>query len=71
MKLLLRILADFDFSKVQIGLFSPGGKVSAEFAPKAAKAGCIVIDNSSHFRMHENVPLIVPEVNASSLRRIF
>ena len=64
-------LTDFDFSKVQIGLFSPGGKVSAEFAPKAAKAGCIVIDNSSHFRMHENVPLIVPEVNASSLDEFF
>ena len=64
-------LADFDFSKVQIGLFSPGGKVSAEFAPKAAKAGCIVIDNSSHFRMQENVPLIVPEVNASSLDEFF
>ena len=64
-------LADFDFSKVQMGLFSPGGKVSAEFAPKAAKAGCIVIDNSSHFRMHENVPLIVPEVNASSLDEFF
>nr|MBT6355115.1 aspartate-semialdehyde dehydrogenase [Pelagibacteraceae bacterium] len=60
-------LAEFDFSKVHIGLFSPGGKVSAEFAPKAAKAGCLVIDNTSHFRMHENVPLIVPEVNASSL----
>ena len=64
-------LADFDFSKVQMGLFSPGGKVSAEFAPKAAKAGCIVIDNSSHFRMQENVPLIVPEVNASSLDEFF
>ncbi len=64
-------LADFDFSKVQIGLFSPGGKVSAEFAPKAAKAGCVVIDNTSHFRMHENVPLIVPEVNAYSLEEFF
>ncbi|MDC6447681.1 aspartate-semialdehyde dehydrogenase [Alphaproteobacteria bacterium] len=64
-------LADFNFSKVQIGLFSPGGKVSAEFAPKAAKAGCIVIDNTSHFRMHENVPLVVPEVNASSLKEFF
>jgi len=52
-------------------LFSPGGKVSAEFAPKAAKAGCLVIDNTSHFRMHENVPLIVPEVNASSLEEFF
>ena len=64
-------LADFDFTKVQIGLFSPGGKVSSEFAPKAAKVGCIVIDNSSHFRMHENVPLIVPEVNGSSLEDFF
>ena len=64
-------LAEFDFSKVQIGLFSPGGKISAEFAPKAAKAGCLVIDNTSHFRMHENVPLIVPEVNASSLEEFF
>ncbi|MBT4646573.1 MAG: aspartate-semialdehyde dehydrogenase, partial [Pelagibacteraceae bacterium] len=64
-------LAEFDFSKVHIGLFSPGGKVSAEFAPKAAKAGCLVIDNPSHFRMHENVPLIVPEVNASSLEEFF
>ena len=64
-------LAGFDFSKVHIGLFSPGGKVSAEFAPKAAKAGCLVIDNTSHFRMHENVPLIVPEVNASSLEEFF
>ena len=64
-------LAEFDFSKVHISLFSPGGKVSAEFAPKAAKAGCLVIDNTSHFRMHENVPLIVPEVNASSLEEFF
>ena len=64
-------LAEFDFSKVHIGLFSPGGKVSAEFAPKAAKAGCLVIDNTSYFRMHENVPLIVPEVNASSLEEFF
>jgi len=64
-------LVEFDFSKVHIGLFSPGGKVSAEFAPKAAKAGCLVIDNTSHFRMHENVPLIVPEVNASSLEEFF
>jgi len=64
-------LAEFNFSKVHIGLFSPGGKVSAEFAPKAAKAGCLVIDNTSYFRMHENVPLIVPEVNASSLEEFF
>ena len=46
-------LAEFNFSQVHIGLFSPGGAVSAEFAPKAAAAGCIVIDNTSHFRMQE------------------
>ena len=64
-------LADFDFSKVQIGLFSPGGIVSAEYAPKAAKKGCIVIDNTSHFRMNDDVPLIVPEVNADILQDYF
>ena len=64
-------LADFDFSKVQIGLFSPGGTVSAEYAPKAAKKGCIVIDNTSHFRMNDDVPLIVPEVNADILKDYF
>ena len=64
-------LSKFDFSKVKIGLFSPGGKVSAEFAPKAAKAGCIVIDNTSHFRMQDDVPLIVPEVNAFILDNFF
>ena len=64
-------LADFDFSKAHIALFSPGGKISAEYAPKAAKAGCIVIDNTSHFRMQKNIPLIVPEVNASVLDEFF
>ena len=54
-----------------VGLFSPGGKISAEFAPKAAKAGCIVIDNTSHFRMQNNVPLIVPEVNPNALKEFF
>jgi aspartate-semialdehyde dehydrogenase len=52
-------------------LFSPGGTVSAEFAPKAAAAGCIVIDNTSHFRMKEDVPLVVPEVNADVLQEFF
>jgi len=70
-ELIVEDLSEFDFSRAQIGLFSPGGKVSAEFAPKAAKVGCIVIDNSSFFRMHENVPLIVPEVNASVLDEFF
>ncbi len=61
-------LSNFDFSKCQIALFSPGGKVSAEYAPKAATAGCVVIDNTSHFRMDEDVPLIVPEVNLDALK---
>ena len=64
-------LSEFDFSKAHIGLFSSGGKISAEFAPKAAKAGCIVIDNSSYFRMYDDVPLIVPEVNAFVLKEFF
>ena len=64
-------LSEFDFSKAQIALFSAGGKISAEFAPKAGKARCIVIDNSSFFRMHNNVPLVVPEVNASVLKEFF
>ena len=64
-------LSEFDFTKVQIGLFSPGGSVSAKFAPKAAAAGCIVIDNTSHFRMKEDVPLIVPEVNIDKLEEFF
>ena len=56
-------LDQFDFSQVQIGFFSAGGAVSAEFAPKAAAAGCVVIDNTSHFRNDDDVPLVVPEVN--------
>ncbi len=56
-------LAKFDFKGVDIVLSSPGAKVSAEFSPVAAKAGAIVIDNTSHFRMDEDVPLVVPEVN--------
>ena len=70
-EIIVQDLAEFDFSKTHIGLFSPGGKISAEYAPKAAKAGCIVIDNTSHFRMQKNIPLIVPEVNASSLEEFF
>ncbi len=60
-------LADFDFSKVAIGLFSAGGSVSAEFAPKAAAAGCVVVDNTSHFRREDDIPLVVPEVNAEAI----
>ena len=60
-------LAEFDFNQVQIGLFSAGGSVSEEYAPKAADAGCVVIDNTSHFRYEDDIPLVVPEVNAASI----
>ena len=70
-QLIVEDLAEFDFSKAHLGLFSPGGKISAEYAPKAAKAGCLVIDNTSYFRMNKDVPLIVPEVNASDLEDFF
>ncbi|HQT25913.1 MAG TPA: aspartate-semialdehyde dehydrogenase, partial [Burkholderiales bacterium] len=60
-------VADFDFSKAQIGLFSAGGSVSAEYAPKAAAAGCIVIDNTAHFRYEDDIPLVVPEVNPHAI----
>ena len=62
-------LAEFDFGKVQIGLFSAGGSVSAEYAPKAAEAGCVVIDNTSHFRYEDDIPLVVPEVNPEAIGR--
>jgi aspartate-semialdehyde dehydrogenase len=57
-------LDGFDFSRADIGLFSAGAEVSAQFAPKAAAAGCIVIDNTSQFRYQDDIPLVVPEVNA-------
>ena len=60
-------LADFDFGQVDIALFSAGGSVSAEFAPKAAAAGCVVIDNTSYFRRDPEIPLIIPEVNLHRL----
>ena len=63
-------LETFDFAGWDLGLFSPGGAVSAVYAPRAAKAGCLVIDNTSHFRMEPDVPLVVPEVNPEKLRNI-
>jgi aspartate-semialdehyde dehydrogenase len=60
-------LAKFDFRGVDIVLSSPGAKVSAQFAPFAAKAGAVVIDNTSHFRMDPDVPLVVPEVNPQAI----
>ena len=60
-------LESFDFSRADIGLFSAGAGVSKVFAPKAAEAGCIVIDNSSQFRYDDDIPLVVPEVNPASV----
>jgi len=60
-------LAKFDFKHIDIGLFSPGAKVSEVYAPKAAKAGCVVIDNTSRFRMEPDIPLVVPEVNPEAI----
>ncbi|MGB6066055.1 MAG: aspartate-semialdehyde dehydrogenase [Desulfomonilaceae bacterium] len=60
-------LTESSFEGVDIGLFSPGGAVSAKFAPVAAAAGCIVIDNTAHFRMDPEVPLVVPEVNPGAI----
>ncbi len=60
-------LATFDFSKVQIGLFSAGASVSEIYAPIAAAAGCVVIDNTSRFRYEDDIPLVVPEVNPEKI----
>ena len=63
-------LETFDFKGWDIALFSPGAAVSAIHAPRAAAAGCLVIDNTSQFRMEHDVPLVVPEVNPEALHRI-
>jgi aspartate-semialdehyde dehydrogenase len=63
----VQVLDSYDFAGTDIGLFSPGAKISAVHAPRAAAAGCVVIDNTSHFRMDPDVPLIVPEVNAHAI----
>jgi len=60
-------LEKFDFAGVDIGLFSPGGAVSKVHAPRAGAAGCVVIDNTSQFRMDADVPLVVPEVNPDAI----
>ena len=65
--LIVEDLATFDFSKVQVGLFSPGASVSEIYAPKAAAAGCVVIDNTSQFRYDDDIPLVVPEVNPDAI----
>src|SRR5262245_9894275 len=56
------------FAGIDLALFSAGGSISKEFAPVAAKAGCVVIDNSSAFRMDEAVPLVIPEINGSDVK---
>jgi len=61
------VLDDYDFAGTDIALFSPGAAVSASHAPRAAEAGCVVIDNTSRFRMDPDVPLVVPEVNAEAI----
>ncbi|MGB0671861.1 MAG: aspartate-semialdehyde dehydrogenase, partial [Rhodospirillales bacterium] len=60
-------LATFDFAGTDIVLSSPGAKVSAEFSPKAAAAGAVVVDNTSYFRMDPDIPLVVPEVNPGAI----
>jgi aspartate-semialdehyde dehydrogenase len=61
------VLTENSFKGVEIGLFSPGGSVSEKYAPFAARAGCIVIDNTSVFRMVPEIPLVVPEVNPEAI----
>ena len=60
-------LATFDFAGVDLALFSAGGSVSAEHAPRAGEAGCVVIDNTSFFRTDPEIPLIVPEINPEAI----
>ncbi|MCC5879849.1 MAG: aspartate-semialdehyde dehydrogenase [Idiomarina sp.] len=60
-------VANFDWSQVDMAFFSAGGSVSAHYAPIAAEAGCVVIDNTSHFRYDADIPLVVPEVNGAAL----
>jgi len=66
-RLKVQDLTNFDFEGIDIGLFSAGGSISEVYAPKAADAGCIVVDNTSHFRMYPDVPLVIPEVNPEAL----
>jgi aspartate-semialdehyde dehydrogenase len=64
----VRELTKDSFAGIDIALFSAGGSISREFAPIAAKAGCVVVDNSSAFRMDDSVPLVVPEINAADVK---
>ena len=62
-------LTKSSFDGVDIALFSAGGGISKEFAPAAARAGCVVVDNSSAFRMDDSVPLVIPEINPADVKR--
>jgi len=62
-------LAEFDFSRVQLALFSAGGSISEAHAPRAVEAGCVVIDNTSQYRYDDDIPLVVPEVNPHAIAR--
>lgn len=65
--LTVQSLEEYDFKGTDIALFSPGASVSKIYAPKAAEAGCVVIDNTSYFRMEKDIPLVVPEVNPEAI----
>ncbi len=67
-RLTVEDVSSFDFSRVQIGLFSAGASVSEKYAPVAAEAGCVVIDNTSFYRYDADIPLVVPEVNAHAIK---
>ncbi|MEM6998410.1 MAG: aspartate-semialdehyde dehydrogenase [Pseudomonadota bacterium] len=66
-QLIVEDLETFDFNKVQVGLFSPGASVSKIHAPRAAEAGCVVVDNTSQFRYDDDIPLVVSEVNPEAI----
>ncbi len=63
----IQVLNEKSFAGIQIGLFSAGGSISQRFAPIAAASGCIVIDNTSAFRMEPDVPLVIPEINPQKI----
>ncbi|MDA1319862.1 MAG: aspartate-semialdehyde dehydrogenase, partial [Proteobacteria bacterium] len=69
--LTVQALDKFDFANADIALFSAGSEIAKQIGPKAGAAGCVVIDNSSAFRMDEDVPLVVPEVNGHVLEAFF
>ncbi|MFN7098644.1 MAG: aspartate-semialdehyde dehydrogenase, partial [Gammaproteobacteria bacterium] len=66
---LVEDVTNFDFSQVEVAIFSAGAEISAIYAPKAAAAGCIVIDNTAQFRYDTDIPLVVPEVNPQAIEQ--